>query len=295
MRKLSLLGMFSAVIAVLSADPVVAQTLYGITFQGVDGPSTLVEISTTNGAATVIGAVGFERCSGMDFNAAGTLYATCERSDGSDIGVLVTIDPATGIATEIGPTGIDSSISDISFRPVDGALFAYNAFSDPQHTLYTINTNTGAATFVGDTGLGFASGNGMAFDLSGTLLQSQFTGGPSPDLNTLNTTTGQAIFVGQISPLTTRFGALEVHPTTGVIFGALNTGSGGGGPTLLATINTATLTATAIGTTANGLDAIAFAPAPVPRSVPVIDALGLAGLMLLLAAVGVRRISKPAC
>lgn len=60
----------------------------------------------------------------MDFDASGTLYAMCERSDGSNTIVLITIDPSTGAGTEVGPTGLEnlgdfSGTHDISFRPSD--------------------------------------------------------------------------------------------------------------------------------------------------------------------------------
>lgn len=167
--------------ALLAAGSVNAQTtLYGISFSGPDGPSTLHTLDVTSGAATPVGPVGFDRCSGMDFNSAGVLYATCERPQaptggggGADTPVLITINTTTGAGTEVGPTGISGAVSDISFRPSDGVLFAYDASNDPEHTLYTINVNTGVATLVGETGLDFAGGNGMTFSAGGVLYHSQ--------------------------------------------------------------------------------------------------------------------------
>ena len=62
-----------------------APILFGAAHSGPDGPSTLYSIDHTNGAATLIGDIGFERVSGMDFHpVTGVLYATGERSDMSD-------------------------------------------------------------------------------------------------------------------------------------------------------------------------------------------------------------------
>lgn len=266
-----------------------AQVLYGINYTGNDGLSTLNTVSTANGAATPIGAIGFQRCGAMDISAAGVLYATCERNDGSNTPVLITIDPTTGAGTEVGPTGITGAVGDISFRPSDGVLFAFDATNDPLHSLYTINTATGAATLVGDTGLSFAGGNAMSFDSAGVLFHSQFTSGPSPNLNTLNTATGAATLVGQVTPSTGRFNSMDANPTSGTLYATENNGAGGTGPTNLVTIDTVGLTATTVGATLADLDALAFQPTGgggglVPQiELPTTTVSTLVGLALALA------------
>lgn len=284
-----------AAVAVVCTTPAGAQ-LYGISFAGSDGPSTLHTISMADGTATAIGAVGFERCSGMDFGSTGVLYAACERSDGSNTPVLVTIDVATGAGTEIGPHGFTGAIADLSVRGSDGVLFAYDANNDPDHSLLTLDVGTGAGTLVGDTGLSFAGGNGMTFDLAGVLFQSQFSVGPSPDLNTLDASTGSATFIGQITTETGRLAAMDVDPASGVIFAILNEGSSGGGPSSLVTLDPTTQTTSSIGVTTSGMDAIAFASGgagPVnPLEIPTLDRLGLAGLALLLMVAGATVIAR---
>lgn len=268
--------------SMLAAGSVSAQTLYGIAFEGPDGPATLHTINPATGAATAVGAVGFERCSGMDFGLDGVLYAACERSDGSDTPVLVSVDLTTGVGTEIGPTGLTGAVSDLSFR-ADGVLFAYDATNNPDHSLFTINTNTGAGTLVGDTGLDFAGGNAMAFDLTGDLYHSQFTDGPGPDLNTLDPATGLPTFVGQLTDVTGRFSAFETDPATGELYAVLNEGAGGSGPTSLAIVDPVGLGVTLIGLTENTLDAIAFA-GEAPPGILEIPTLGPAGLLSLILA-----------
>lgn len=270
-------------IAVMAAGSAGAQTLYGIGFSGDDGLSTLYTVSTANGAAVAVGPVGFERCSGMEIDSSGQAFAACERT-GDDTPVLVSIDLATGAGTEIGATGMTGAVSDLSFRG-DGTLFAYDASNDPTHSLFTVIVGTGAGTLVGDTGLGFAGGNGMTFSLGGTLFHSQFTDGPAPDLNSLDPSNGTPTFLGQISPLTGRFASMDVDPVSGVIYGVVKNGAGGGGPTDLATLDPAGPSATVLGTTEPSLDAIAFFGGQAPPSVleiPTVGSFGLGALALLL-------------
>ena len=150
--------------------------------------SSLYTIDTTTGAATLVGSTGFIRCSGMDFDSSGTLFATCERTNTDS--VLVKIDTSTGLATEVGPTGAEvflrtNNISDISFRNSDGVLFGYGATNGP---LMTINTATGAATPIGTTQSTDAA-TSIAFSLSDVLFH---TRGFSAilDLETINPTNG---------------------------------------------------------------------------------------------------------
>ncbi len=48
-------------------------------------PAPSYTIDPDTGAATAVGLTGFEECNGMDFNASGALFATCERADAIDI------------------------------------------------------------------------------------------------------------------------------------------------------------------------------------------------------------------
>jgi hypothetical protein len=132
----------------------------------------------------------------MDYDTQGTLYATCERSDGSDTHVLITIDPCTGAGTEVGPTGVEmlgfgDTMSDISFRNSDGALYAYLEASDG---VGTVDPLTGAATALGPSNSGSCCGNGIAFSPGDVLYHA--TDDP---FNQINQTTGRATFVANLS------------------------------------------------------------------------------------------------
>ena len=131
----SLLSCLAGLLFVLASSGHVQGTdpvLFGTAHDGKDGPSDLYSIDTQTGTATLVGPIGFERVSAMDFDSSsGTLYATGERSDGSDIMVFITIDPFTGIGAEIGPTGLPPEgseftiMTDLSFRESDNKLFGY--------------------------------------------------------------------------------------------------------------------------------------------------------------------------
>ncbi len=266
--------------------------LYGIQHAGSNGLSTLYIINSTTGTGTPVGAVGFERCGAMDFDVAGTLFAACERADGSNTPVLITVNLTTGAGTEIGPTGITGVISDLSFRNADGILFAFDATNDPQHTLFTLNTLTGTATLVGDTGLSFDGGNGIAFDPGDTLWHSARNG---PDLNTLNQSTGMATFATILTmplglPNASRLAAKDSHPVTGVMWAALKEQSGISSPSDLVTVDTNTGIVTLVAPTIEDLDAIAWLlvpppPADSPRAIPTLTPVGLIILIGLLVGV----------
>ncbi len=287
-----------AVFGIMHLFPSSAQaqaTLYVVQHAGADGLSTLYTANPTSGATTMVGAIGFERCGAMDSDATGTLYAACERADGSNTPVLITIDPNTGAGTEIGPTGINGAIGDISFRGADGTLFAFDAFNDPQHTLFTLDTGTGAATLVGDTGLSADGGNGMTFDGADTLWHSARNG---PDLNTLDQTSGVASFVTTLTmpaglPPAARISAKDYNPVDGEIWGVLKEGQGADSPSDLVTVDTATGVVTLVAPTIQSLDALAWVVSQgTPRIVPALSPGGLVllvGLFLLAALITQRR------
>jgi hypothetical protein len=160
----------------------------------------LYMIDPTTATATSVGPIvntsggGVIAITGLAFNPVnGRLYGvTTNAGQGSGnntvLKSLVTIDPATAIATVIGSLG-SLSASDISFRS-DGTLFGYQAggTGGGSRSMLTINLTTGAATAVGTTGLTTTAGGGLAFSPSGTLYLSALGGAGT--LDTLNTSTG---------------------------------------------------------------------------------------------------------
>jgi hypothetical protein len=228
-------------------------TLYGSAFNGPTGPATFYEINALTGAATAIGPIGFWRVGAMDTAPDGTLYAI-GRNPATGTNVLLTIDRTTGTGTEIGPTGVETlgygdTISDISFRPSDGVLFAYLEAGDG---LGTVNLTTGKVTALGRTNVS-CCGNGLAFAPDGRLLHAN-----EDSMHVLNQVTGAATRLTSMayppSP-DPRVSAMKFQPETGQLFGNFKSGSA----TFLVKIDPATGAVTVVGAaTINGMDAMAW-------------------------------------
>jgi hypothetical protein len=255
-----------------------AQTLFGLAHSGSNGPSTLYTIDTNTGEATEVGPTGFERCSGMDFNTSGTLFATCERANPSQTHVLIIIDTGSGVGAEVRPTGVDSSslvvntASDISFN-ADDVLFAHLV---PLNSLWTMSVTSGVIKFVGSTLL-TGSGNGIAFS------EDELFHADGTTLNTLNLDPLMPLGEGILEHALDfqvpagldccgqpRINAMDFQPGTEdeILFASVNDRLFKDPAVLarplknfLATIDTATGVVSIIDQTVDGLDAIAFAPA----------------------------------
>lgn len=117
--------------------------------QGANGSFTLYEIDPATGdQISVVSTTG--AYTGMEF-VGGVLYATMITGGGGDSD-LVTVDPATGTATVIGPTGyrgITGLAYDTSTSTMYGTIGGGHIDSG---ALATVNMTTGAATIIGPTG-----------------------------------------------------------------------------------------------------------------------------------------------
>jgi len=117
---------------------------------GID-QNNLYRINTTNGAATVVGAlnpaipvvpsnIGDIPANSLVFSSGGTLYTATNQ--------LYTVDPNTGADTRVGALGgTFISAGDLAF--VNGTLF----LSDTQDRLLSVSPNTGVATLIGNMGV----------------------------------------------------------------------------------------------------------------------------------------------
>lgn len=250
--------------------------LYGAAYDGADGLSTFYTVDATSGAATAIGGIGFERVSGMDFDpTTGVLYAVGERGDGSDVPVLITIDVATGAGTEVAtlnggaPHFFGDAYTDISFRS-DGALYSY---LEPGDGLGTIDVVTGALSQLGFTSVSGCCGNGIAFSGADLLHHAN-----DASLHALDAVTGASSVLaslvfpgGQVFP---RVNAMDFDPATGVLYASVRRDFAN----YLATVDPLTGAVTSIGSTQNGLDALAvlFVPEPGALALLLAGALALA-------------------
>ncbi len=146
--------------------------LYGRT-----GDGRLATVSTTTGAATVIGSSS-AFINGLTFDSSGTLY-------GSGNTTLYTVNIATGAATSIGSIGFSSS-GDLAFSS-NGTLYM-SAGGSSGDRLVSINPGTGAGSLIGN--IGYTSVYGLNFENS-TLYGFTLAG----QTISINTTTGVGTFV----------------------------------------------------------------------------------------------------
>ncbi len=166
------------------------QRLYA---QGSNGSFQLYEIDPTDGTQiSVVSTTG--AYNGMEF-VGGTLYASIIAGGGSPSD-LATVDPATGVASIIGPTGF-SAVTGLAYDSGSGTLYGVlgggNAASG---SFVTINMVTGAATIIGPTG--YDKVGSIEFGSDGNLYGGlTSTDGTAPgSLILVNTSTGAASVVG---------------------------------------------------------------------------------------------------
>ena len=223
MNKLIPLLAFSALllVPVVALDAFAQSTLYGIAGSGPSTPSTFYEIDQTNGVGTPIGLVGFNSCDSMDINQNGKIYATCDRA-GTDINVLVTINPLSGAGTEVGPTGVDISGAfsggalGMSFRS-DGTLFGYRwDCAEFGFNLMTFDLISGLATPIGSTNT-CSGGNGLAFT-PGDILKVFLSTPVISDVNQLDGTLSNTV----VSPTMQSSPAMDYNPADGLLYAVDN-------------------------------------------------------------------------
>jgi hypothetical protein len=124
----------------------------------------------------------------------GTLYGTVVLGGGgASPSELWTLDPATGMTTVIGPTGVNN-ISGLALQPGTLSFYGVTAGANAGGTsrLVTIDSDTGLATVVGDTGLVLGS---LEFGPDGRL----FAGGGQGNANELweiNPSNAEAWLIG---------------------------------------------------------------------------------------------------
>ena len=259
---------------VLALPATIPGRLYGAAFSEEDPASALYTIDPLTGEATRIGAIGFDRISGMDFDPnSGVLYATGQRA-GTQTHVLVRIDTATGAGTEIGLTGIDaingnSIATDLAFRQSDGALFAYLRDS---RDLVTIDLATGLATLIGNALTESGPGDGLAFADNGNLYHVT-----DRTLDRLDPDVGEILDLFDLKPQSPEIGftlvnAMDFEDATGLLFGSLFDAAID--VNYLSIIDVTTRDVFVLASTIGGLDAIAFQSTPVSNQAPVLSPIG---------------------
>ena len=155
----------------LAISPVTG-VLYA-TGQGAEGLQALFTIDKNTGAATLVGPTGGTCCAvpyasiiyGLGFSNDGTLFGNGFRID-TGASALFTLNPATGLATDVGPHGVAVGgalkYSGLAFNTT-GTMYSLGSTSASAQGLYSVNPATGAATVIGDTVLRFGVDGGLAF------------------------------------------------------------------------------------------------------------------------------------
>lgn len=247
-----------------------AGALYGTTHVGgSSAPSSLWRICPSTGDAFPVGPIGFNAVGGIAFHPmTRQLYGVARRPEANDPAwVLIEIDPAKGVGTEVGPllnswSGGGGGHFDVAFRPSDGELFML-AFEQgaPIVTLYRIEVATGEATALGPTGPS-ATGNGLSFDGEGRLWMAQDpAGGTLFELSTLDggALSALPLTYSGFPPLTDpRPNGMSGEQLGAPIYLSLNDGIAGSGPNYLALLDPSTGEVEHVGLTVPGLDGLAF-------------------------------------
>jgi hypothetical protein len=208
----------------LATDP-----LTGVVYVATGGGNpVLFTVNPANAMTALVGntGLGFAGVGGMDFDAAGNLYAAVniagDGGTGSDH--LAILNPINGQATIIGPFGVCQGVPPIpvggsgfcTIEGIEGIAFDASGTLWGVHTargaagppgLYTINPGNGAAAFVApilDAGGSPPSGglSSIQFACDGTLFGGTARGTFVNDggfLVTVNPSTGQFGFAGPVS------------------------------------------------------------------------------------------------
>ncbi len=222
----------------------------GVLYGATGGVGSLYTLDPTTGAATLVGAlVGATRASltygvnGLAFQpGTGTLYASTSPDSPNSADSLVTINPATGQVTVIGPSGTGNPYTNIAFAS-NGTLYGWLVSSgSATASLATINLSTGAGNSVGNPqtnaitpyvglaidagGVVYVTANGHYHAPGFTCPEESCSGAfwtVSPDTGAI-TTIGSLNGGPGVAPAIT---ALAFDPLNGVLYG-IEGGEGGG-------------------------------------------------------------------
>ena len=251
--------------------------------EGADRGDSFFTLDPATAGGTLVGATGAAITGLAIHPITGTLYGSTGSIalGGQTIGTksLVTIDPTTGAATEIGAfnTLNGKTLADLSFDPLTGILYGWEAGGAGD--LYTVDITTGMAALVGESTLSAQQGNGLAFDAAGNLFLASDT--DAGVLRSVNKLTGLTTDIVTMNGAGSSLGALAFDGPT--LYGV--TRSDGE----LVTIDPVTGNITVIGVAGspfspqNAVDGIVFQPmvmTPDPTIIPL-PAAAWMGLSLL--------------
>jgi hypothetical protein len=174
----------------------------------------LYTINATNGAATLVGSLGYNNSTDIAF--VGTaLY-------GISFTALYSINPNTGASSIIGNTGY-SGLNALGAAP-NGTLWSADSSTGD---VVTLNKTTGAATKIGNFGNGYVSAGDLVFSPDGKTLYAEITTSAFSTfwIATVNTSTGVATPLanpvggnGSMYGLTFKDGIMYALSSTGYVY-----------------------------------------------------------------------------
>jgi hypothetical protein len=159
-----------------------------------DGAIKKVEVATGN--VTTVGTAGLQsgdNPTGLTCDkSTGILYASSTNGTES---MIYTIDPATGAATVIGPTGIPALI-DIAIDGT-GQMYGYDIVAD---NAYKIDKTNGTSTMIGSIGFNSSYAQGMGWDpASDAIYMAAYNAGTSAgELRLFDKVTGNTAVLGSL-------------------------------------------------------------------------------------------------
>ena len=220
----------TAVAAILlSAGVAAGQSLFAVTFQG-----SLYRINTATGAATLIGATGFDRLNAAAMDCSGAVYSARGRNPTlpADVNQLIQINPVTGVGTQVCNWGAANDIRGLAFGDGD-TLFAIRDNSTAD-SLCTIDLRSGVVAEIGPTGRNDLAGlsaapdgrllaigvlpPGAVYDIDPSTGMATLIGGSGPDNQTVEFAGGSMAWValGNLATVNLNTGATTIVGSMGI-------------------------------------------------------------------------------
>lgn len=267
-NKLSLAALTGTLLASLFS-PSATAALFGVDIL----TDQLVRIDRDTGAATTVGALGFDKVNGLAYDSTSqTLYGVDNTFGAATVNdPLLTINTSTGAATEVGFTGTNAGSLGLAFDSSSGTLIGL--IGNPQR-LVDIDLGSGAASVIGPVS---TVGLSLAYDPGTDRLY-------TVDLNTdelfsINKSTLATSLIGALDPSANlAITGLTFDSSNNTLYGIDNTS---GNDRLLA-IDTLTGTSTFVGNTGfDGIRGLVFIDDAHLSAVPSPGAVALFGLGLM--------------
>lgn len=233
-----------------------ATPLLGSSFAG-SGGAVLYDLDPLTGQASNPRSTGVDNLVGIAFSPDANLYGLSNSTAPNNPNSLFRIDPTTGAAQLVGPTGLsDVTEGDLAFDLTTGTLYGIWNLDQGRRQLFTLDTQTGAASVM--PGSLFGDPSGMAFDGSGTLYVIDTS---LQKLLTVDKTSCAILDTTDLSIALGSTAGMDVDPATGVFYVADGQSSG---TDRLYTLDTSTGMLTEVGPLGldTGLAGLAFVPEP---------------------------------